>query len=563
MVVIDGLTKPHGTLQTLFRTFFAQFFTSDTVTSDVQMRQTIMSVLAFVLTPCFLILLGVFPQFQLLVIRVGRVHPPPGVITRATAVRNLLGEDMLEWSVAVLVGYSMITTGLVTAFVWDALSFDQRDAMVLGPLPVSASRIVLAKLAALAAFLLGASVSVNLINAFVFAIETSDQFGFGALVAHFFGCLLVTVAAATLVFSTLVLARSLIAIAGGARLAEIAGSILQFSFVLLLLAFVVSVFAPPAHRGRLVIPDTNTPPLTWFVAWFEVLRRSERGSWPEFAAMGHRAALTVLVAVAGATASAVLAFRRQMRLALSPAARPGPLGFARLPRRLARAMCRADGLAGAVADFVLITIARNRLQQAPIAINAAIGFAMVVVGLARLRGDTTSTFAAMPLLLAFWTAVGMRASFFVPSHLPAAWTFHVNAPERAVSYIRGVRAAAIAAIAPPAALLAYALSGWHKAGVVLLLVVALVDTIVVLTIDFLPFTRPYRPGHAKLKTRWPLYLAGGLVFSYGLPHAPVWLVVAAIACLEAFAPRMAERWRLETEADDADQAVLILTCACG
>ena len=55
------------------------------------MKRSIIWVLAFILTPCLLILLTVFPQFQYLVIRVGRVHPPPGVVTRATAVRNLMG----------------------------------------------------------------------------------------------------------------------------------------------------------------------------------------------------------------------------------------------------------------------------------------------------------------------------------------------------------------------------------------------------------------------------------------------------------------------------------------
>ena len=47
------------------------------------------------------------------------------------------------------------------------------------------------------------------------------------------------------------------------------------------------------------------------------------------------------------------------------------------------------------------------------------------------------------------------------------------------------------------------------------MVVALADFIV-LTIDYLPFTRPYRPGHAKLKTRWPLYVLGAFSFSDGL-----------------------------------------------
>jgi hypothetical protein len=43
----------------LWRAFFAQFFTSESVTSDDQLRQTIIWVLAFVITPCLLLLISV------------------------------------------------------------------------------------------------------------------------------------------------------------------------------------------------------------------------------------------------------------------------------------------------------------------------------------------------------------------------------------------------------------------------------------------------------------------------------------------------------------------------
>ena len=55
----------------------------------------------------------------------------------------------------------MITTGLLTVFIWDTLVFDKRDAMVLGPLPLRGPTIVGAKLAALATFLVGAALAVN------------------------------------------------------------------------------------------------------------------------------------------------------------------------------------------------------------------------------------------------------------------------------------------------------------------------------------------------------------------------------------------------------------------
>jgi hypothetical protein len=38
--------------------------------------------------------------------------------------------------------------------------------------------------------------------------------------------------------------------------------------------------------------------------------------------------------------------------------------------------------------------------------------------------------------------------------------------------------------------------------------------VVAVTVPFIPFTRAYEPGHAKLRTRWPLYAIGVYVFAY-------------------------------------------------
>jgi hypothetical protein len=568
-----------GTFGVLFRTFVEQFFTSDSVSSDVQLRQTIIAVLAFILTPCLLILIGVFPQFQLLVIRVGRIHPPPGVIVRATAVRNMMAEDMLEWTVSILVGYSMIVVGLAAVFAWDALSFDRRDAMVFGPLPVRGRTIVTAKLAALAAFLLVASVGVNTLNAAVFAIETSDQFGTAALIGHFVGCLVVTSAAAALVFGSIVTIRGVVAIIGGRRLAAAAGSVLQSAFVLALLVLLIGVFAPPARPGHITVPDTATQPMTWFVAWFEVLRRSDRGSWPEFAALSHRAILALPLIVCGAVLSSALAFRRQMQHTLTPLASAGPLGRARFCGAVARALAGRDPVARATADFILFTIFRNRTQQAPIAMGGAVALGFVVLGLARTQSDITPVLLGIPLLIAYWSAIGMRASFFFPSELPASWTFRSNAPATGVSYPAAVRASVIAIIGPPAVALGAGIgaavagaSGALRHAAVLLVAVWLLAELVVLTVDFIPFTNAYRPGHAKLKTRWPLYIVGAYLFGsllvrVELACSDVWSFLTLLACGGAVIlagemtwRRRAARWSAnageEFADDDGDIAVL-------
>src|SRR5262249_34283837 len=235
-----------------------------------------------------------------LVIRVGKIHPPPGVVVRATAMRNINAEDMIEWFISILVAYSMVTVGLIAAAAWDALSFDRRDAMVLGQLPLRRRTIVGAKVTALVVLLLGSSTFVNVLNSFVFAVETSDQFGFRAALAHFAACMIVTTAGAALVFSALVAIRGAVAIAGSPRLAGAAGCV-QFLFVLASLAFLVTIFAPPARPGVIVLPTLTTwTPTTWFVAWFEGLRGADRGAWPEFVTLARRAQLAVAIAVGGA-----------------------------------------------------------------------------------------------------------------------------------------------------------------------------------------------------------------------------------------------------------------------
>src|SRR5581483_10015154 len=165
-------------MRLLFRTFVAQFAAGETVTSDLQMRRAAAGLVATVITPGLLLLLEVFPDYQSAVVRVHAHRAPPGLI-----------DDRLEWVVLMLCAYSMATVGLVATFAWDALAFDRRDASVLGPLPIAGRTIITAKLAALAALLLGTAAAVNGLNAFVFAFETSDLLGARALVAHGVGIL--------------------------------------------------------------------------------------------------------------------------------------------------------------------------------------------------------------------------------------------------------------------------------------------------------------------------------------------------------------------------------------
>src|SRR5207249_179148 len=98
-----------------------------------------------------------------------------------------------------------------------------------------------------------------------------------------------------------------------------------------------------------------------------------------------------------------------------------------------------------------------------------------------------------------------------------------------------------------------------------LLFLLVLSDVFVLTLRSVPFTRPYRPGHAKLKTRWPLYLLGSSAFGNLLatiqaPLAHDWrlfviilaLTAAVLVALEWTIRRTGQHWSFGSD-DDVEE----------
>ena len=87
------------------------------------------------------------------------------------------------------IGYSMAAVGLLTVLVWNALFPDRRDAMLLGGLPIRTRTVVVAKLSALVAFVVGFAVVINTPATVLFSLVAGGYLPFGAFVrypvAHF------------------------------------------------------------------------------------------------------------------------------------------------------------------------------------------------------------------------------------------------------------------------------------------------------------------------------------------------------------------------------------------
>jgi hypothetical protein len=336
------------------------------------------------------------------------------------------------------------------------------------------------------------------------------------------------------VFATVVAIRGTVAIVAGPARAAAVGTLLQFAFMILLLS---CVFLSPAlwTIPSAVINNNDTIgwfPTSWFVGLFERLRGSTR---PYFLPLGMRAFVATPAAIATAMLVSMLSFSRAMQHAVSrPAAASGHA--ARAVRAAARVIAGRGPIAKATSDFILLTIARNRSVHTPIAMNAALGVALALAALTRARSFADLTRPRtivlwVPLLLGYWLTVGLRAAAFVPSEPRAAWMFNAAGVGETHSFWSGTRAPLLAVVLPPALLFACApvgpLLGWRiafwHAAFVLIILVATVDA-TLLTIRHVPFTAVYRVGHARLRTRWPLY---GL----GMFAVAVWPVRAELRSL--------------------------------
>jgi hypothetical protein len=535
----------------LWRAFIEQFTANESATSDIQTRRAIIGVITFLVTPGVFLMFKTMSGYEMMVM-IARHRNTPQII-----------ETFLAQMAVLFVSYSMISTGVLTVFIWDTLVFDKRDAMVLGPLPLRGSTIVGAKLAALATFLVGTALAVNVVSGVSFGWVTGTLEG--RVIQHLSAHLSGTVGGAVFMFCTLVVVRGLLVLFVSAHTAANLGSLLQFVFLSAVLCFMMV----PTATGQVL------PPISWFAALFEWIRGSRVPAVPGLA---QYALIVLPVSFAGAIAVTFGSYWKQMRAALAPSARV--VASARIRRNLAALITGRDRVARATSDFVLTTLARSGVQQAPIAIAAALGVAVVGVALATREGGFAelrtprTVILWIPIVLGYWIVVGLRASFKMPTELKAAWAFRVHSRLPSISHWSGVRAAMLAYAIGPAlfvnALVVLPLVGWRIATIhalIVTLAIAITAQFASLLVEGVPFTRAYPPGHAKLKTRWQLYLLGMWVIAY-LPvrwEMPVlndpWGLsvllmkgVAVFGVLELVGRRRARKWELppESELDDAD-----------
>lgn len=432
----------------------------------------------------------------------------------------------------ILITLSMMAIGVVGLVVWDGVFPDRRDVRILGPLPVSTSRFVIARLAALARAFVLFAVPICLLQSIAFPLLVA---GYGDPVSRIHGIAahFATVAlACTFVFWLLVAVQCLLLLGFGRRAAQAASAAFQVLFAVTLVLLVVFLgqisgvlrAQGSASEGMKALAGL---PQAWFLGLYETLAGTGTPASHEFAFIALAASL-------GSVGLAVILYASCYGV-LSRRALEGPStqGRAHASSSRSRSAWRLPGrspVRRAVRQFAVRTLIRSRTHRMMLAVYAGIALAIVLssaLSVAMVQGGAplwrpNLAMLSMPLVLQFCLMVGIRAIAAVPCEPKARWIFRVCEPADRATAISGTRDAMMWLVVRPTAVFAFAQgivfwSLWAAAAhaLVCLATGALLAELLVARTDKLPFACTYFPGRSRVFTLWPLYLLVFFAFTLG------------------------------------------------
>jgi hypothetical protein len=375
---------------------------------------------------------------------------------------------------------AMLIPALVAASNWDALALDQRDAVILQPLPVRPAALRLAKLTAIAMLGAGVSLAVNIFPTFIFpwmlAFSVPQMAAtqlFGLMATHF----LVTVTAAVFGYLVIIAIRESSSAVLGRWFPRVSpwlqtATIMVLACSLLLLPVVTAragqrgfsgwrLALPPTafvgvyeQAGGAFIADLPRPRMTPRQATLDramtALYEQRRALFPMLARRAELMFLSVAAVVALATG--INAFRMPA-ITIAAAGRRRRSRLAALtPLLFPRSSASRAGF-----DFAVATLWRSKPHRLTLTCAAAIGFAVVLIALAGvdLAGTavTPRLLVAQPFLYGC-LLVGFRHVVRVPAELRANWAIQAAWRGHARGFANGVQLAGLLTLALPAVIAA-------------------------------------------------------------------------------------------------------------
>ena len=398
-------------------------------------------------------------------------------------------------------GLSSLAMALAAVVVWNGISLDERDALILGPLPISRALVIRAKIKAVAIFASLFALALNAISSIGYPVAVSNTLpvGFGGLATLVAAQFVTTMAAAFFGFVAVIALRESIRLLLGRGLFARMSAALQAGFVMVLGALLLLLPGSTSRVSGWLSASSGHPyanPALWFLGLHERLAGHvfvglPHRPYPDAVAALETSATTTYASFEslfrGLSMSAVLALGIALVLAgvtYTWNSRRLPLGASPNQRRqrdplagwvdiLACLFVRTpEGRAGFF--FALKALWRSAPQRLSLAASSGTGFAAAMVLLQGVPFSPPADITSVPLralsvqlVLIGIVVLGFRQAVRVPAELRANWTFHLCWPGDGYTYLSGVKLAGLFSLAVPLVtgmfFLAVPMLGWHAA----------------------------------------------------------------------------------------------------
>jgi hypothetical protein len=406
----------------LVRHFLERFFNHETASPDGDAKARLILIAVATGIPGFIVALYLWPVY----------HPfigwPPGHVLNADPPPYWLQVNHHLFFVL----YSFVAMGIITVFEWDLFFPDLLDVFVLTTLPIHNRELFLARVAAIAIFIVGFLFDANFLAPLVIPASFDPPNLTRLLAGH-----VVAVLGRGLFSAAFILAlQGVLLSVLGERLFRRLSLILQglsISILLMLLLLfpvlssAVPVFLQSGGNNVLFFPPF------WFLGIYQRLLEGP-SALPVYARLAETGAWALFITIVAAMLAYPLAYLRRVRqLVAGPGTHDTRSWAARPLHAILHATLLQSPVRRAVFHFISQTLLRVQRYRIYLVLYGGVGLSVVVATVLRLAvvhgqvrtGVSPDGIRAAIAIVAFWTIAGLRMAIVSPGNRPGSWVFRI------------------------------------------------------------------------------------------------------------------------------------------
>jgi hypothetical protein len=429
--------------------------------------------------------------------------------------------------------FSMILTGFITVFEWDALFPDDKDICILTPLPIKPRTLFFAKVISLSLFVAFVNAAINGFSTLFFSVivlSASPKPGSaGWCIPSYQGITytachgIVLLLSSIFVFAVLISFRAFLHILLPIKLTRSTFRFAQLALILLLFC----AFLTPIQPDRM-LAEKNTLiywlPTFWFLGLHEWMIGHCGNA---INALAEYACIALLASFFVSILSYMISYRLSMQKGFqsSGISSHHRFGLSQVSAWILHKTILRRSTERAIFHFISQTIFRQREPLLYCGSFVMAGIAIIYTIWRGLKGQAHPYYdirLSFPLILSFYILVGLRFAISVPADLNANWAFKIINKGTLERSFKGIRIFMFCAANIPLVFLfaPYYLTIMNYRFVLMHIIFSamlsgILINLLLVRFDKLPFACTYLPGKANIKALWFPYLLCFGLYSFG------------------------------------------------